>query len=267
MSLHDLRDARAFIFDMDGVLYRGKQVLPGAVEFIAALRRAQVPFLFLTNNGTTPAADVAERLVGMRIEASAEQILTSADATAAHLAHQRPGCRVLVVGERGIRTALTAAGFTLATDHREADAVVVGLDREADYARLKEASLAVQAGALFLATNRDANMPTEEGLVPGAGAFVGMVEIASGGQALAVGKPSAGIFHQALARLGAAPETTACVGDRPDTDIVGGQNAGCPTVAVLTGVGTREDFATMSPPPDWIFDDLCGLHQAYFGEK
>lgn len=259
----DLRAIRAFVFDMDGVLYRGKQVLPCAPEFIAALRRAHIPFLFLTNNGTTPAVDVAERLRGMHIEATAEDIITSADAVAAHLSQERPRCRVLVVGERGIRSALTAAGFTLVSDHREADAVIVGLDREATYARLKEASLAVQAGALFLATNRDASMPTEEGLVPGAGAFVGMIEIASGRQAFATGKPSAAIFRQALARIGASPETAASVGDRPDTDILGGQNAGMKTIAVLTGAGTRADLEAMTPRPDWIFADLCELMTAY----
>jgi 4-nitrophenyl phosphatase len=176
----------------------------------------------------------------------------------------RPGCRVLVVGELGVRQALAGAGFTLVADHRSADAVVVGLDREANYTRIKEASLAVQAGALFVATNRDANMPTEEGLVPGAGAFVGMIEIASGRQAVAIGKPAKAILEQALARLGASPETTACVGDRPDTDILGGQNAGLPTVAILTGVGTRADFESMTPPPDWIFEDLCALQRGYF---
>jgi 4-nitrophenyl phosphatase len=260
----NLRAVRAFIFDMDGVLYRGKTVLPCAPEFIARLRREHIPYLFLTNNATTPRADVAERLCTMGIEASATDIITSADAVAEYLAHERPGCRVLVVGERGIRTALMAAGFTLVSDHRETDAVIVGLDREANYARLKEASLAVQAGALFLATNRDASMPTEEGLVPGAGAFVGMVEIASGRQAFATGKPSAAIFRQALARIGASAETAASVGDRPDTDILGGQNAGLKTIAVLTGAGTREDFEAMNPRPDWIFEDLCALQQAYF---
>lgn len=261
----ELHDIRAFIFDMDGVLYRGKTVLPGAPEFIAALRRAAIPYLFLTNNATTPAADVVERLRIMNIEATAADIMTSADATAAYVAEVRPGSRVFVVGERGIRMALTAAGLTLAADHRDADVVVVGLDREANYARLKEASLAVQAGALFLATNPDVSMPTEEGLVPGAGAFVGFVEIASGCRATAIGKPAAGVFRQALARIGASAETSASVGDRPDTDIQGGQNAGMKTIAVLTGAGRREDFEAMTPRPDWIFTDLCELQRAYFG--
>ncbi len=248
MPPRDLRSIHAFVFDMDGVIYRGNRVLPCAVAFIRRLRAEHVPFLFLTNNSTTPPRDVAERLTGMGIDATPADIMTSAEATAAYLAEQRPGCRVLVVGEAGIRSALTAAGFTLTADHRTADAVVVGMDREATYALLKAASLAIQAGALFLATNRDASLPSEEGLIPGAGSLVGMLEIASGRPAVSMGKPEPAIFRQALARLGASVETTACVGDRPETDILGGQAAGLLTVAVLTGVGSPRRFRRDAAP-------------------
>ncbi len=260
----DLRSIRAFIFDMDGVIYRGSKVLPCAPEFIAWLRGQGIPYLFLTNNSTTPPGDVADRLQGMGIQTRPEEVMTSAEATAAYLAELKPRCRVLVVGEAGICQALTAAGFTLTADHRTADAVVVGMDREATYSRLKEASLAIQAGALFIATNRDASLPSEEGLIPGAGSLVGMLEIASGRQAGTVGKPSPGIFRQALARLKTEPQSTACIGDRPETDILGGQAAGLATIAMLTGAGTREDFEGMEQKPDWIFDDLCALQDAYF---
>jgi 4-nitrophenyl phosphatase len=262
----DLRAIRAFIFDMDGVIYRGKNALPGAARLIARLRGAGIPYLYLTNNSTTAPRDVAERLRGMGIEADAADIYTSAEATAALLHEAMPGCRVLVIGEAGIRQALAATGFTLVTDHRAADAVVVGMDREATYARLGEASLAIQRGARFIATNLDASLPSEVGLIPGAGSLVGMLEIASGRRAQAIGKPQPGIFRLALTRLGAIPETTACVGDRPETDILGGQAAGLKTIAVLTGVGARVDFESMQPPPDWILEDLTTLEAAYFGE-
>lgn len=265
-GLAALRAVRAFIFDMDGVMYRGKTVLPGASELIARLRWDGIPYLFLTNNSTTPSEDVAERLCSMGIDASPGDIMTSAEATAAFLAGEMPGARVLVIGEAGIRQTLTAAGFRLTTDHRLADAVVVGMDREATYARLKEASLAIQRGARFIATNLDASLPSEEGLIPGAGSLVGMLEIASSSKAQAIGKPEAGIFLQALARLNASRESTAAVGDRPETDIVGGQAAGLKTIAVLTGVAQREDFEAMRPPPDWIFADLRELSGAYFEE-
>lgn len=263
-TLRDLRLLRAFIFDMDGVVYRGKQVLPCAAEFIAHLRAARIPLLFLTNNSTTPPRDVADRLQGMGISASAPDIMTSAEATASYLAEQVPGAHCLVIGEAGIRAALTAAGLTITPNHRDAQVVVVGMDRDTTYTRLKAASLAIQAGALFIATNRDAALPSEEGLIPGAGSLVGMLEIASGRQATTIGKPDAGIFRQALARLGATADVTACIGDRPETDILGGQAASLKTIAMLTGIGSRKDFESMRPQPDWIFEDLCALGKAYF---
>ena len=252
---------------MDGVIYRGKTVLPCAAEFVARLKAQGIPYLFLTNNSTTPPRAVAARLEAMGIDAAPQDIMTSAEATAAYLAEQRPGCRVLVVGEAGIRSALIAAGFALVAEHRSADAVVVGMDREATYERLKEASLAIQSGAPFIATNLDVTLPSEEGLIPGAGSLVGMLEIASGKRAISIGKPAADIFRQALARLDVAPETTACIGDRPETDILGGQAAGLRTIAMLTGVGQRQDFEAMAPRPDWIFTDLCELQEAYFEGK
>lgn len=264
-DLAALRSVRAFIFDMDGVMYRGNTVLPGAPELIARLRQGGIPFLFLTNNSTTPSGEVAKRLCSMGIEASSEDIVTSADATAAFLAGEHRRARVLVIGEAGIRQALTEAGFNLTTDHRLADVVVVGMDREATYDRLKHASLAIQRGARFIATNLDASLPSEEGLIPGAGSLVGMLEIASGVKAQAIGKPAPGIFRQALVRLGASHEISATVGDRPETDIVGGQAAGLTTIAVLTGVARREDFTAMQQPPDWVFADLNELSDAYFG--
>ena len=260
-----LQQLNAFIFDMDGVIYRGSRVLPGAAQLVERLRRCEIPHLFLTNNSTTPAVAVAERLQAMGIPASADDILTSADATAEYLVQEMPGCSVLVVGEEGIREALRERGFALTTDHRGADAVVAGMDRQATYDRLKEASLALQAGARFVATNLDANLPSEEGLIPGAGSIVGLLEIASGVKAHGIGKPAPGIFRQALARLCVAPEVTAAIGDRAETDILGGQAAGLKTIAVLTGVGSRADFDAMRPPPDWIFEDLPDFERASFG--
>lgn len=262
----DLHDLRGFIFDMDGVIYRGNAVMPGAARFIAALREARIPYLFLTNNSTTPPAAVARRLVGMGIPATADDVLGSAEATAAILATERPGCTVYVVGEEGIREALHQAGLKLTDNYRQAEAVVVGMDRNATYAGLRDAALAIQRGAVFIATNTDRSLPTEEGLIPGAGSLVGMLEIATGAQARAIGKPEPGIFHLALKRLGTPAAYTAVVGDRPETDILGGQRAGLRTIAVLTGVGTAEDFAALQPGPDWIFPDLGALHRAYFEE-
>ena len=259
-----LSELRSFIFDMDGVIYRGEQVLPGAVDFVAALRAAQVPLLFLTNNATTVPGRVVERLEKMGISASTREVFTSALATAAVLQSEMPGARVLLVGEDGVRQALLDAGHTLTADHREADAVVVSYDRALTYDKLCEASLGIQRGAPFFATNTDRTLPTELGLLPGAGTIVGAVEIATGVAPRVIGKPQAGIFFQALAKLGTDAQLTGAVGDRPETDILGAQRAGLRTVAVLTGVGTPEDFSSMETPPDWVVPDLAALHRAYF---
>jgi 4-nitrophenyl phosphatase len=259
-----LTDLRGFILDMDGVIYRGNTALPGAVAFLAGLRAASIPFLFLTNNATAPPRLVAQRLVGMGIPASAKEVLTSSEATAAALAAEMPGCRVLVVGEAGILEALTEAGLHLTDDYHQADAVVVGLDRDCTYARLRDAALAIRRGALFVATNTDRTLPTEIGFIPGAGALVGALQIATDVTPRVIGKPSREIFAFALGRLGTPAGVTAAVGDRPETDIIGGQRAGLRTVAVLTGAGTAGEFTALDPPPDWVFQDLEELRQAYF---
>jgi HAD superfamily hydrolase (TIGR01457 family) len=259
-----LTDLRGFILDMDGVIYRGNTILPGAALFLAGLRAEHIPFLFLTNNATTPPRLVAQRLLGMGIPASANEVLTSSEATAAALAAEMPGCRVLVVGEAGIQEALTEAGLHLTDDYRQADAVVVGLDRDLTYAKLRDAALAIRRGALFVATNTDRSLPTEIGFIPGAGALVGALQIATDVTPRVIGKPSREIFTFALGRLGTPAAVTAVVGDRSETDIVGGQSAGLRTIAVLTGAGTADEFFALNPPPDWVFHDLKELRQAYF---
>ncbi len=262
----ELRVMCGFIFDMDGVIYRGQEVVPGAAEFIANLRRAAIPFVYLTNNSSTPPDKVAARLTGMGIPTAAGEILTSAEVTAAEVSQAVSGRRALVIGEEGIRQALTAAGFTLVEDHRQADVVVVGIDRQATYARLREAALAIRRGAPFFATNTDRTLPTEIGQIPGAGALVGFLEIATDVRATVLGKPSPGFFRHALCRLGTPADLTVAVGDRGETDILGGQRAGLRTIAVLTGAGTAEEFAAMQPPPDWIFPSLAEVNAAYFGQ-
>lgn len=261
-----LQKISAFILDMDGVIYRGKVVLPGAVDFIAGLHAMGIPFVYLTNNSTTTPEAVAGRLADMGIPANASEVLTSAEATASAVAREMPGCRVLVLGEAGIRRALLAEGCALVQDHRKADVVVVGLDRECTYATLREAALAVRQGAPFFATNSDRTLPTEIGLIPGAGALVGALELATDVRARVIGKPSPEIFRYALAHLGTEPDFTAVVGDRPETDILGGQQAGLRTIAVLSGVGTIDAFAAMQSRPDWVFDSLAELCEAYFGQ-
>jgi 4-nitrophenyl phosphatase len=218
----------------------------------------------VTNNSTTPPRLVAERMASMGIPTEAPEVLTSAEATAAVLASELPSCRVLVVGEAGIEQALLATGLALTDDHRQAQAVVAGLDRACTYAKLREAALAIRAGAVFVATNTDRTLPTEVGLIPGAGSLVGALEIATDVKARVIGKPEPEIFRQALLRLGTPAGLTGAIGDRPETDVVGGQRAGVRTIAVLTGVGTAEAFAELNQPPDWVFHSLLELKHSYF---
>jgi 4-nitrophenyl phosphatase len=255
-----LRDLRAFLLDMDGVIYRGNTALPGAADFLAGLRASHIPFLFLTNNSTTPPRLVAERLVGMGIPASASEVLSSSEATAAALTMELPGGRVLVIGEMGIREALAAAGLRLTDDHERADAVVVGMDRHCTYAQLRDATLAIRRGARFIATNADRTLPTEIGLIPGAGALVVRWKSPRTWRRV-IGKPLR--YLRCSDRLGAQAESTAAVGDRPETDILGGQRAGLHH-RLLTGAGTPQEFSALSVPPIGL-PGPGGAPAAYFG--
>jgi 4-nitrophenyl phosphatase len=142
---------------------------------------------------------------------------------------------------------------------------VIGLDREATYARLRDAALAIRRGARFIASNADRTLPTEHGLIPGAGSVVAFLETATDVRARVIGKPAPDIFLHALARLGTPARLTAAVGDRPETDIAAGQAAGLRTIGVLTGASPAEAFVEMKTPADWVFEDMVALRQTYLG--
>jgi len=256
----NLSAIRAFLLDLDGVVYRGEAALPGAVEFIAALQAQRVPFLFITNNSTRTPAQYVARLARRGVRVGEEAILTSALATAAYLAGLAlPGTPVYVIGETGLRQALAERGFVLSDDHTLARYVVVGHDTALTWHKLAAATLAIRRGAPFIATNPDRTLPTEEGLVPGAGAILAALEAASGVSPQVIGKPEVGIFRQALARLGVAPQDTAIVGDRLETDILGGRRAGLRAIGLLSGVTTAAEFAQANPAPHGVFQDLATL--------
>jgi len=260
----DLTMVRAFLLDLDGVVYRGDAPLPGAAEFIAELQARRVPFLFVTNNSTRTPVQYVAKLARMGMQVGEESILTSALATAAYLADVAPsGTPIYVVGEGGLRQALEERGFVITDDHTIARYVVAGHDTTLTWRKLAGAALAIRRGAPFIATNPDRTLPTEEGLVPGAGAVLAALETATGVSPLVIGKPEVTIFRQALARLGVVPEHTAVVGDRWETDIVGGRRAGLLTIGVLSGATTAEEFAQANPPPDWVYENLAALLAAY----
>ena len=247
-----------FLFDLDGVLYRGADPIPGAPEAVAALREAGRGIAFVTNNSARTPAAVAERLAAAGVEASPEEVVTSAGATAELLAGR--GCRsAFVVGEVGIRAALTDAGIELRDGEPErVDAVVVGWDRGADYAKLRTASVLVERGAAFVGTNGDASWPAPDGsLWPGAGALLAAVATTTGAEPEIVGKPNAPLFHAALARAGDGRPLV--IGDRLDTDVAGAAGLGWDSLLVLTGITRREDLERAAVRPTYVADDLSIL--------
>jgi len=262
-----LSDITHLLIDMDGVMYRGMIAIPGAREFLAFCREHGIPFLLFTNNSSLTPQEYAAKLAGMEIHVAPQEVFTSSAATAMHLGKVMPsGARVYVIGESGVREALRAAGYEVAEGYEGVAAVVVGWDRHLTYRKLKEATLAIRAGARFIGTNPDKTYPAEEGLVPGNGAILAAIEAATDMSPFIVGKPELPIFHMALDRLGADAAHTAIIGDRPETDILGGQRAGLMTVLVLTGVVGERELAASGLRPDRVFADLTALQAAWLAE-
>jgi NagD protein len=246
---------KAFLSDMDGVMYRGSTLVPGAVDFVRRLRSANARFLFLTNHsGVTPTDLVAklDRLGVPGLEPG--HFLTAARAAALFVSRQKPGARVHVLGEPALRTELEAAGLEI-TD-RDPEYVVAGKTRDFDFARLKKAATFLAAGARFIGTNPDKADPVEDGLEPAAGAILAALEAATGKKPFVVGKPNALMMLIARQQLGAHSSETVMIGDRMDTDIVAGLEAGMTTCLVLSGISRRADLDQYAYRPDHIFDHV-----------
>ncbi len=259
----ELTQLRSLIIDMDGVLYRGNTPIQGAREFLVFLRQMGMPFILLTNNSTRTAKQYVAKLARMGIEAAEEDILTAAEAAAIYLARVAPpGTKVYAIGEDGVRVELEKQGFVL-SDNPDVAYVVAGLDRHFTYAKMATATLAIRAGARFIGTNPDKTFPSEVGLMPGAGAVLAAIEAATDTAPLIIGKPQPAIFELALEKLRAEPETTAVIGDRLDTDILGGRQLGMLTILVLSGVTEARQLANSSLAPDLIYDDIAALYSAW----
>ncbi|HEV8564695.1 MAG TPA: HAD-IIA family hydrolase [Actinomycetota bacterium] len=255
MTIADDHDA--FLFDLDGVLYRGDRPVPAAADAVARLRRAGKRLAFVTNNSSRTPESVAARLGSVGIPAGADEVETSAMATA-ELLGDRAVHTAFVVGEDGVRRALADAGITLvAAEDAVPDVVVVGWDHAADYSKLAAASLFVQRGAKLVATNADASYPAPEGLLPGAGALLAAIATTTGAIAEVVGKPHAPLLRAALARAGGGRPLV--IGDRIDTDVEGANALGWHSLLVLTGVTTRADLEASSARPTYVGEDLLTL--------
>ncbi len=253
-----LSTIRNLLIDMDGVLYRGQTALPGAAELLAFLEEHGLGYLLVTNNATRTATQFAAHLGKMGISVAPERILTSGMATAYYLRTLAPaGTKVNVVGEEALEEELRKQGFVIAG--RDAQYVVCGLDKTVTYEKLKTATLAIRAGATFIGTNPDKTYPLEQDIIPGAGSIIASLVAATDVQPIVVGKPEPIIIQQALRLLGAKAAETAVLGDRLETDILGGHRAGCLTILVLTGISSAEEAARYEVPPDWIYADLPAL--------
>src|SRR6059036_1711 len=243
--------------DMDGVLVSEEQAIPGAGEFISRLRETNTPFLLLTNNSIWTRRDLAARLRAGGLDVPEDAIWTSALATARFLEDQRPNGTAFVIGETGLTTALHAAGYTM-TD-RDPDYVVLGETRTYSFERITQAIRLVAAGARFIATNPDPTGPAPEGPLPATGSVAALISRATGVAPYFVGKPNPLMMRSALNAIGAHSESTAMIGDRMDTDVVSGLEAGLHTILVLTGSTTRPAAERFPYRPSRIVDSIADL--------
>jgi NagD protein len=246
-----------FLIDMDGVLYRGPELIPGAARFVRELRDRDIPFRFLTNNSQRTRRDVVARLTRMGLDVEDEHVFTSAMATARFLAQQKPGGTAYVIGEGGLLTALHQHGYAV-VDH-DPDYVVVGEGRTFNLELVEAAVRMILGGAKLIATNLDPNCPTQNGLRPGCGAMVAMLETATGVKAFSVGKPSSVMMRAARKELGLTTDETTMIGDTMETDILGGVQLGFHTVLVFSGGTKPDDLPRYAYRPEVVVPSLAEL--------
>jgi 4-nitrophenyl phosphatase len=256
---------RNLIIDMDGVLWHGDRPMPRLRAFFDLLRARGINFVLATNNASRSGAEFAAKLAGMGVTVALDEILTSPQATAAYLSANAPDARVFIIGEPGLKTELTARDLKVVNDtdaQVAATHVVVGIDRTLTYAKLVEACLLIRGGAVFIGTNPDVTFPGERGIVPGNGATLAALRASTGVEPLIIGKPEPEMMVQAMARMGGTLADTAVIGDRLDTDILGGIRAGMTTLLVLSGVTSAEDAETDAIQADYVFDDIGAIADA-----
>lgn len=255
-----LRQVKAVLLDMDGVVYVGNQALPGVQEMLDYLDSTGRKWLCVTNNSSRTSETFSEKLAGMQITVDPKHILGSAEATANWLADQVPaGTKVIMMGEASLRAALEAKGFELVADAFAAEVVVASIFFGVNYEILADVTLAIRNGARFVATNPDPTLPTERGQVPGTGSLVALLKASSGQEPEYVGKPYPGMYQQAMARVGTDAPSTLMVGDRYETDIIGAVELGMLAAGVLTGVTTEDGFRAAPKPPHIVLPGLPEL--------
>lgn len=258
--MNEFSEVQGLIFDMDGVLWRGGKPLPGVETTFSILRERHIPFVLATNNATQTFEEVSSRMEDMGVSIQQGEVLTSAVGAASFLKQHVPvGSSVYAVGDPTLHRALEEAGYLVQESSDEVSAVIVGMDWSLTWEKLAEANYALMSGAFFLGTNPDVSFPTERGLAPGNGAILAALETATGREATIFGKPEPHLFIEALQRIETPATHTVAIGDRLETDILGGKRAGLPTALLLTGVTTSEQVASSDIQPDWVFEDLEDL--------
>ena len=268
----EIKNLTGLVIDMDGVLWHGGQAMAGLIEFFSELRISGIPFVLATNNASLTQQQYVDKLAGMGVVVKHNEVLTSSMATASYLIQHLPSDkrRVFVIGEDGLREPLLERGFIL-TDlyqvnqpekgifEQGADLVVSGLDRQLTWDKLATATLNINAGAQFFATNSDTTLPTELGEVMGNGGVLAALEAATGVKPVSIGKPEPILYQQALALLGSDAAGTIAIGDRLNTDILGAVNAGMRSIMVLTGVSSEQDITELDYSPTWVMDDIQAI--------
>lgn len=255
---------KALIIDMDGVIWKADAPIGDLAVTFTRIRERGIKFVFATNNGTRTSQQYVSRLKGLGVDVEPWQVITSAQAAAHGLAQKFPrGTKVFMIGEDGVRLALEEKGFEILSVENapEAQAVVMGIDRQINFQKMAEATLLVRKGIPFYVTNPDKTFPTPRGEIPGAGAWYSIVVTATGVEPTVAGKPFPFLMELSLEKLGTTKSETLVVGDRLETDIAAGQAVGCPTALVLSGVSTKEEANLWRPQVDFIVADLASLIQ------
>lgn len=247
-------NGKAFIIDMDGVVYNGRSLIPGAPAFVHKLHQEEFRFLFLTNNSYYTPDQLNERLIQLGINVGSEHFYTSAMATASFILYQKARSSAYVIGGKGLIEELEKANIQIVKHNP--DYVIVGETEEYDYARIIRATYMIQEGAKFIATNPDITGPTERGIVPACGALVAPIEKATGVSPYFLGKPNPAMMYWARKKLEVHSSNCFMIGDRMDTDILGGLESGMTTCLVLSGVTKSEDVYRYPYQPDYIFNNI-----------
>ena len=248
---------QGYLIDMDGVIYRGAEAIPGAADFIAYLSEERIPYLFLTNNSAYTPLDVVVKLRKFDIETSVEHVYTSAMATAAFVARQKPSGTAFVIGEGGLLNALNLVDYAISGDH--ADYVIVGEGRTLNFDSMERAHRLIDRGAHLISTNSDTWCPTDAGPRPGCGAIVALLEAATGRTAYHVGKPNPFMMREARKRIGLRTDEVTMIGDTMETDIRGATDLGFRSVLVLTGSTRLEDLQSYPFAPTVVARSIAEL--------